>query len=216
MPRSKRNKIVSLTKADKKGRVRKIKLVDEVRAAIDQYEHLYTFTTHNMRNTFLKELRQSMSDSRFFLGKNKVMCLAFGREKESEYQKNLHKVCEHLTGECGLLFSNLGLEEVQKVFGEFVKDDFARSGFRATEDVVLPAGPLLQFPFSMETHLRKLGMPTELKQGTIRLLRDYTVCSEGEALTPDQARILKLSDIKMAQFYLVITSHWSKGGFEEL
>jgi mRNA turnover protein 4 len=55
---------VNLTQTEKKGRVRKIKLVDDVRSAIDKYEHLYTFTTHNMRNTFLKELRQSMSDSR--------------------------------------------------------------------------------------------------------------------------------------------------------
>jgi Insertion domain in 60S ribosomal protein L10P/Ribosomal protein L10 len=104
---------------------------------------------------------------RFFLGKNKVMCLAMGREKESEYKQNLHKISEQLSGECGLLFSDLDLAEVQKILGDFVKDDFARSGFKATEDVVLPVGPLLQFPFSMETHLRKLGMPTELKKGTL-------------------------------------------------
>lgn len=30
--------------------------------------------------------------SRFFFGKNKVMTIALGREKEAEYRENLHKI----------------------------------------------------------------------------------------------------------------------------
>ena len=29
---------------------------------------------------------------RFFFGKNKVMTIALGREKETEYKENLHKI----------------------------------------------------------------------------------------------------------------------------
>lgn len=44
---------------------------------------------------------------------------------------------------------------------------------------------------SMEPMLRtQLGLPTALKKGVIHLIKDYTVCTEGTALTPEQARIL--------------------------
>jgi mRNA turnover protein 4 len=60
----------------------------------------------------------------------------------------------------------------------------------ATETVVLDSGPLKQFPHSLEPHLRQLGMPTTLQKGVVTLLKDYEVCKEGVALTPEQARIL--------------------------
>lgn len=42
----------------------------------------------------------------------------------------------------------------------------------------------------MEPHLRSLGMPTVLKKGVVTLTSNYTVCTEGKTLTPQQARIL--------------------------
>lgn len=38
-------------------------------------------------------------DSRFFMGKNKVMMLALGRTVENEYQDNLHQVSKRLRGQ---------------------------------------------------------------------------------------------------------------------
>lgn len=58
------------------------------------------------------------------------------------------------------------------------------------------AGPLLRgstpVPHNMETQLRKLGMPTELNNGVVHLRGDYTVCSAGAILTPEQAQVLVL------------------------
>jgi mRNA turnover protein 4 len=45
-----------------------------------------------MRNTFLKEIRSEFKDSRFFLGKNKVMAKALGTTVEDEYKENLRQV----------------------------------------------------------------------------------------------------------------------------
>jgi mRNA turnover protein 4 len=45
-----------------------------------------------MRNTFLKEVRSDFKDSRFFLGKNKVMAKALGTTVEDEYKENLRNV----------------------------------------------------------------------------------------------------------------------------
>lgn len=73
---------------------------------------------------------------------------------------------------------------------EFGEEDYARSGFVTPETIELPAGPLPDFSHSIEPHLRQLGMPTSLQKGVVTLLKDYTVCTEGQTLTPEQARIL--------------------------
>jgi hypothetical protein len=42
----------------------------------------------------------------------------------------------------------------------------------------------------MEPQLRALAMPTCLKRGVVTLNEDYTICTQGQTLTPEQARLL--------------------------
>lgn len=118
------------------------------------------------------------------------MQLGLGKSKEDEVQDNLCKVSKRLAGQCGLLFTNRSKQDVVDFFETFGVPDYARSGFVATEQVILPEGPLPDFPHSLEPHLRQLGMPTSLQRGVITLVKDYTVCKKGAVLTPEQARIL--------------------------
>lgn len=214
MPKSKRDKKVSLTKTTKKGLKAKQLLVEEIRNSVDKFKFIYVFTTPNMRNSQLKSIRADMKeDSRFFFGKNKVMTLGLGRKKSEEVEKDLHLISKYLKGQCGLLFTNKPQEEVTEYFNNYVVYDYARSGFIATETVTLPEGPLPEFPHSMEPQLRQLGLSTSLQKGIVTLTKEHTVCKKGKALTPEQARILKLIDKKMAEFRVVLLCMWSKEGF---
>ncbi|KOB76243.1 Ribosomal protein LP0-like protein [Operophtera brumata] len=51
-----------------------------------------------------------------------------------------------------------------------------RSGFIASQDVLLPKGPLEDFSHSIELHLRSLRLPTSLEKGVIHLIKEYQVC----------------------------------------
>ncbi|CAG0895046.1 unnamed protein product, partial [Cyprideis torosa] len=156
---------VSLTQTKKKGSEGKRKLMQGIQEALDKYERVFVFTVKDMRNAKLKDIRGEWKDSRFFLGKNKVMTLALGRSSSSETHENLHKVSKCLRGQCGLLFTNRDKEEVTSFFEEFSELDFARSGAKATETVTLEKGPLKQFPHSLEPFLRtQLGMQTKLER----------------------------------------------------
>ena len=61
----------------------------------------------------------------------------------------------------------------------------------------------------MEVQLRSLGLPTCLVNGVVTLLREHTVCSEGDKLTPEQAHLLKHFFIQMAEFKVSILGYWS-------
>ena len=56
MPKSKRNKLVSLTKTKKKGREGKEELVDKIQDCCDQYKHSYVVSYENIRSTPFKQM----------------------------------------------------------------------------------------------------------------------------------------------------------------
>jgi len=210
MPKSRRDKKVSLTKTSKHGMDWKKKMVTEIRDAAEKHDTVYVFRVVGMRGNGLRELRKSFRKSRIFLGKNKVMALALGKDPQGEVRPNIHHISARLQGECGLLFTSEESDKVESFFENFVEKDYARSGTIATETVTLEEGPLTQFAHSMEPHLRSLGLPTSLKRGVITLIKEYNVCQKGQTLNPEQAKILKQLAIPMSEFRILPDSVWSQ------
>ncbi|XP_021909656.1 mRNA turnover protein 4 homolog isoform X1 [Carica papaya] len=216
MPKSKRNKQVTLSKTKKKGREHKESIVNSIRDAVENYNSIYVFSFENMRNLKFKEFREQLKPtSRFFLGSNKVMQVALGRSAADEIRPGIHKVSKLLRGDSGLLLTNMSKEEVEgSLFNTYEEYDFARTGTTATEKVELKEGHLEQFTHEMEPFLRKQGMPVRLNKGVVELVSDFVVCEEGNPLSPDAARILRLMEIKMATFRLHLICRWAPEEFE--
>ncbi|KAF5279359.1 hypothetical protein FQA39_LY05469 [Lamprigera yunnana] len=217
MPKSKRDKKISLTKTNKKGLVLKQKIVEDVRNCVEKFNSVYVFTYQNMRTDKMQNIRQEWRPSRFFFGKNKLISVGLGRSSEDEVQDDLHKLSKYLKGYSGLLFTNSAKDEVIDWFNSYEVEGFARTGFKTSQTVKLEEGPLKQFPHSLEPYLRQLGMPTKLEKGVVTLVKDFEVCSDGNILTPEQAKILELLDYRLATFKLILKACWIKGeGFEQL
>ncbi|KAF3329885.1 mRNA turnover protein 4 [Carex littledalei] len=215
MPLSKRNREVTLSKTKKKGRVAKESLVNAIKEGLEQYKTAYVFTYENMRNQNFKKFKEQLkSSSRFFLGSNKVMKVALGRSPADEARPRIHKLSKLLHGDSGLFLTNLPKEDVERIFREFEEQDFARTGTIATEKIELKAGPLDQFSHEMEPFLRKQGLPVRLNKGDIELISDHLVCEEGEPLSPEAARSLRLLGIKLATFKLNLLCRCSEDEFE--
>lgn len=137
------------------------------------------------------------------------MQIALGKSESDELLPNLSLLSKNIKGQdsaaqsntVGIMISSLPIDEILSFFASFSKKSFARPGQQitaacldGTPAIVLKKGPLerhgLPMPNNMEPQLRKLGLPTELDQGVLCLRQDYTVCSPGTILTPDQAHIL--------------------------
>ncbi|KAG0648832.1 alkyl aryl-sulfatase [Hyphodiscus hymeniophilus] len=183
MPKSKRAKVVHLTKVDKKGKELTLKLFANVRECLDQYQYCFVFSVENMRNTYLKDVRTEI----LFFGKTKVMAKALGLTPEEAYQDNTHLLSKYLAGNVGLLFTNREPSSITEYFANFSKTDFARAGTEATREFEVPAGIVysmggemateddVPMAHSLEPELRKLGMTTSLTKGKITLDNPYTI-----------------------------------------
>uniref|UniRef100_A0A182FIA6 Ribosome assembly factor mrt4 n=1 Tax=Anopheles albimanus TaxID=7167 RepID=A0A182FIA6_ANOAL len=219
MPKSRRDKKVSLTKTDRKGLSEKQQIIEEIQLCREKYDNVFLFTVQNMRNSKLKEIRTKWKNSRFFFGKNRVMQLGLklvsDEDNPGKLAAGMDQLREQMVGQCGLLFTSETKETVLDWFDSYIVDEYARSGFRATQTVKLDAGPLEEFSHAIEPHLRSLGMPTKLDRGVVTLYKEYTVCEKNKVLTPEQARILKLLGKPMAKFKIIINCcYTAKEGFQ--
>ncbi|KAK9787269.1 hypothetical protein WJX73_005808 [Symbiochloris irregularis] len=221
MPKSKRNKLVTLSKVQKKGKDHKGSLINHVRSLVDEYPSVYLFAYENMRNDRLKELREELRGKcKFCLGSNKVLKVALGRTAAEEYQPQTSELANRIRGNVGLLFTSMAHEEIMDTCSDFHAEDYARAGATATEDFELREGPLEgpggPLAHTLEPTLRQHGLPCKLNKGVVELISDHTVCRKGQPLTSQQAALLRIFDIKMATFRLQPLCCWSDGVFRVL
>ena len=220
MPKSKRAKVVSLTQTKKKDREWKSSLIDRVREALESRSACYVFKYENMRNGTFKEMRAATEETTiFFVGSNKVLRVALGRDAESEAKEGAAALGERVKGDCGVLFTDLSREDVEEVFEKYAVKDYARTGAVAGETVTVEAGPVrgpsgALMEHTLEPTLRKNGMPTKLNRGVIELEANHTLCKEGQHISPQGAILLRLFGHELAEFRCRLTCGLVDGNLE--
>ena len=65
MPKSKRNKVVSLTKVKKQGREAKEQMVEKIHESLDKYKNCFVLSYENMRANVFKKIQQELKDSKY-------------------------------------------------------------------------------------------------------------------------------------------------------
>lgn len=225
MPRSKRNRQITLSKVKKTpARERKDELIEKIQEAATTHDCCFLVKVSNQKNNFLKEIRAFFgTKGRLFLGKNNLTKLALGINKESELEDGLSELAVRISGEVGILFVKKGNfgddkdfsteQKVQELIASnplFTRQAAMRSGEQAQSTIKLPAGVLPQFNGAMMDHLLSLGMPVRKDDGVLTLLSDFVVCTEGEAVTVDQCQILKLLGRLESEFRMETMCYWCK------
>lgn len=114
-----------------------------------------------------------------------------------------------------MLFTNKTKKETLKYFKGFSSPEYAKAGAIATENVILHRG-VTEFPVSMLDQLRKLGLVVEIDNGTVVLKVAFQVAELGLPLSPEQSKLLVHMRKTMCNFSIQMSSHWSKGEFQQL
>lgn len=123
--------------------------------------------------------------------------------------------------------NNVGLlmtDKDPKVFQSYCKQavhvDYARAGAIATESVTIPVGTVSRneefLSHTFESQLRNAGMPVLLKGGFLILDAPYTICQQGDVLTSDQAKLLKVFFYQLSEFRINPIAVLHDGAVSEL
>ena len=189
-----------------------------------------------MRTELLQAARAELKGrARFFIGKNRVMAKALGTTLEDEQREGISRLASKLSGEVGLLFVReeackgyeLKTEEGEGLISEedlisyldtLNQGDFARPGTLATETVTVQCGPLLSrdglpIPSNLEGQVRQCGLPVTLIRGVVVVPEgpERVICTEGDKLNADQARLLKLLNYQMVNFRIRLVTRYRDG-----
>ena len=213
MPKSRRASVVSLTKTARADRRRmKQDLAARIHEGVDSFGALFVFSFANLRSSHFKQLRAEFAaDSRFLLGKNKVIALALtGGEGSAPYRAGLDALAGDLVGNVGLLFTSRAASAVADFFARYSEPDFARAGFVPDRTLTLPAGRLEFLPHTMADELRKMGVNVRLDKGVVVIVEETALCSEGVPITPEQGRLLQLFGHRLAAFRVTLVSMWRR------
>ena len=221
MPKSKRNRVVPLSKVTKKGPgEKKERQVKNIQKYLKQYKFCYAFTYKNMTNLAMNSLKEYFKDSVFMIGKNHVMQVGLGKTEEEEAKESSSKLNKYLKGNCGLFFTDKEPDDIITYFNEYSSPYYANVGSISKHTLILKRGfdeHLADFPSSMESQFRQLGMNIKVDDGKFCLLDDYVVCQEGKALTPDQCKMCKHLDIYLDEFKIYIKAYLGNNGlFKEV
>ncbi|KAJ6563538.1 ribosomal protein L10-domain-containing protein [Mycena sp. CBHHK59/15] len=217
MPKSRRSKLVSLTKVAKKTKEQKGAMIKDLQENSEKWKYCWLFQVGAMRNAHLKTVRKLWKDTaRIFFGRSAVMAKALGATPEEEHRLGIHKLGKQIQGQVGIFFTDTEPDEVLEWFADFKQPDFARAGNLASRTVILPAGPVMRhhsdppepFPHNEEPQLRKLGLSTFMNKGVPSLHNPHKLCDKGKPLTSEQAQLLKLIGEKMVVFRVVLISRW--------
>ncbi|CAK7240192.1 MAG: mRNA turnover and ribosome assembly protein [Sporothrix thermara] len=243
MPKSKREKLLHMSQVQKKTREHKDRLFQNIRDAVPEFEHCYVVRVDNMRNQYIKDVRQEMTDGRLFLGKTKLMARALGTAPEDAMAPGIDRLASrYLRGSVGVLFSNRKPDDITAYLEALCPVDFARAGTVASRDVVIPRGPLystggnvaadndVPIAISLEPELRRLGMPVRLLRGKVVLeeapesdeanadtdaaAEGYVVCRAGQTLDGRQTRLLRLFSICLSEFRIEVLAYWTAASGE--
>ncbi|KAI5465528.1 ribosomal protein L10-domain-containing protein [Mariannaea sp. PMI_226] len=232
MPKSKRAKVVHLTQVSKKTREDKDKLFQNIRDSIPEYQTCFVFSVDNMRNSYLKEVRRELSDSRLFFGKTKLMAKALGQTPAEAIAPGIDALSKYITGTVGLVLTNRPAESVLSYFENLAPVDFARAGVAASRDFSIPTGVVyatagevpaehdVPLEHTIEPELRRLGVPTRMVKGRVVLGdeegkgEEYVVCKEGDILDSRQTRLLKLFGVCLSEFKVQVVAYWNSATSE--
>lgn len=212
MPVSKRDRVIHTSQVKKHDKSVKSEQIESVREAVAENKYVYVAVVSNDRNKMLKDVRDELKPGKLFYSKNKLIQVAIGYTPETECAERIHTLAAHLKGHCGLICTNLGTEELRSFLASHESIEYARTGDVATETVALEAGfdALANYSHSMEVQFRKLGLPTMLYDGKVKMLANHVVCREGEELSSDQAQLLKLLRIQMGKFNIKLVAVYDK------
>lgn len=150
---------------------------------------------------------------RLFLGKNKLLQIAFGRTQEDEYSDNLSRLSPLLSGSVGVLCTNRDASHVEEYFATLSVEDYARAGTVASKTILITNAMIETHPVSMVEQFRKLGLPVEVQNGRVGMVggrEEYEVCKKDKELSVEQCKILVHMGVKLAVFKIELIRRWEK------
>lgn len=187
-------------------------------ANLDKYSKVYFCKMDNVRSQQVHEVRRDLrTKGSLMMGKKtlqaKIVDNRAARDGASENDKNFQSKCESLsllTQNTALLFTNCEIAEISAILDKYRVQAPARIGAIAPCDVIVPAGNTGMEP-TMTSFFQALQIATKINKGTVEIIADKKVLSEGDKVDSSTAALLQKLKISPFYYQVEIQSVYDRG-----
>ena len=122
-------------------------------------------------------------------------------------------IVDVMKGNLGFMFTNGELDDLDKVVKEFVKPAAAKAGVIAPCDCFIPKGPTGLDP-AQTSFFQALNIATKINKGTIEIINDTKVLTEGIKVGSSEAALLVKMNVRPFEYGLVVHYVYEGGVFD--
>ena len=175
---------------------KKIAYDERMCSYLEEYNRAFIIHVDNVGSKQFQDVRTSIRpNSVILMGKNTMMKRTIRAFIERTGDTRWECLLDELVGNVGLCFTKSELTDVRDEILKFKVPAPARVGAVAQCDVVVPKGPTGMDP-SQTSFFQVLNIATKINKGSVEILNDVKVVTEGEKVGSSAAALLVKMNIK--------------------
>ncbi|MFX1375380.1 MAG: 50S ribosomal protein L10 [Promethearchaeota archaeon] len=199
----------------KKDRIpqRKLEEVNNLIELFNTYSNVAVIDVAHIHDQQIQSMRKILRGKAVFrMSKKSLQLRAIEKFKKESKKTNLDELATHIPGQSSLVFTNLNLIELKKIFHDYEWMVPAKPNEITPVDIWVPAGdtglPTGQVISELNMTLK---LPTRIINDTIHIREDTRTHKAGDLVTVKQAAVLKKLGITPIQSLIKIYFAWSDG-----
>ncbi len=172
-------------------------------------ESIFLVNVDNVGSNQMHQIRIALRGKAVVLmGKNTMVRRAL-RSLLGELPQ-FERLIPHIKGNIGFVFTNEDLKEVRTLITANKVAAPARAGALATVDVIVPAGNTGMEP-GKTAFFQALRIPTKIARGTIEIVNNVQVVTEGERVGSSEAALLNMLNISPFTYGMTVVQIFDNG-----
>jgi large subunit ribosomal protein LP0 len=180
---------------------RKKNYVNQFTSLTETYKKIIVAEAANVSSSQLQAVRKLVRGKGIVLmGKNSMMKKAI--QLHEEKNPKLKALKQFLKGNIGLIFTNeSNLRELRDLVNSKTRDAPAKAGQSSQREVIIPAQNTGMEP-TKTSFFQALNIPTKISKGTVEIVNDFKILSQGQRVGNSEASLLQLLKINPFQYGL--------------
>lgn len=171
---------------------------------LETFDKAFIVHADNVGSKQFQNIRQGLRpESVILMGKNTMFKRCLRNYIERTGDDKWECLLEHMVGNVGIVFTSCDLCDLRDKIDTYKVGAPARAGVIAPVSVVVPAGSTGMDP-SQTSFFQTLNIATKINKGSIEILSDVKVVTEGEKVGASQAALLGRLNIRPFSYNLQV------------
>ncbi len=183
--------------------------VKEIKELIEKHSVIGMLDLFKMPSKQLQSIRKGLRDKVLIkMSRKRLIARAM---KDIGDKKNIEKLKELGATEPALIFTDMDPFKLFKTLKKSKFPTYARANDVAQDGIIVNAGPTSLMAGPAIGELKRVKIPTVVKEGKIHVREDTIVAKRGEKISDQLANVLKKLDIQPMKVGINLLGVWENG-----